>query len=122
MSDETVAAARPESCLADLTKAYPDCEKCGLAWDALDPNPPACRPMTFGRIRARLGAEIDRAMSSHDRLVGMRAEGIKQANPMPELSRAIELRAILRFIDRVSTNEAILDILNPRRKAARDDG
>jgi len=47
------------------------CGKCGLAWDVNDPEPPACKPITYpswkdqdrkrGReVLARLRGELDR--------------------------------------------------------------
>lgn len=114
MTDNTAPAKRPDGCQAAPFGAYATCERCGLAWDPATSSP-ACGAMSFGRIRDRLFVDINNAIDEHDHLVRMLAAGTPAA-PLPVLARAMELRATVRLVDRITSSEPILDILNPKRR------
>jgi hypothetical protein len=116
MTDDTASPAiRPEGCQAVPFGAFTVCERCGIAWDPNKPPAPKCGAMSFGRIRERLFKDTEAAVDEHDHLVRMVAAGTP-ADPLPALKRSMEWRAIARLVDRVTDSEAILDILNPKRR------
>lgn len=115
MTDDTSPPARPENCQAIARGPFWTCERCGLAWDDRRPPAPACGVMSFGRIKSRLEFEIEDFQGQHDMLARTQGDGIP-ADPSAPLKRAMELRAILRLVERITASEPILDILNPKRR------
>lgn len=105
---------RPDDCLADVSKEYATCARCGLAW-RVGFDAPKCAPMTIGRMRECVIAEINARRGSHAVLADLKREGVA-ADPIAPLTRAAELEGVLRFFDRVTTNDEAMDILNPNRR------
>ena len=98
---ETPPPARSANCKATAVDDQMICARCGLQWDLVDQAPPACEPMTFKRMRARLEAEIYRVDQSLGVVNKLKADG-SPADPRPERRRLSELEALLRLFDRVT--------------------
>jgi HD superfamily phosphodiesterase len=89
-----------------------ECERCGLAWDDGDKAPP-CLPMTFARMRQAALEEAERIEFSQSALTTSTATSpaLRDRRYQPLLKRAMELRAIVNLIDRVTGDREILDRL-----------
>jgi hypothetical protein len=106
----------PENCQATPAGALAICARCGRAFDRYNGKAP-CGVMSFGRIRERLDLEIVNARAAAAVVSKLKERG-EPADPLHELNRAAELMAISRLIDRITSTDAILDILNPKRRKA----
>lgn len=105
MNDETNLAPAPAPAiarLADCKRTEVDdlviCNRCGMQWDLEDPAPPACDPMSYSRMRARLVAEISSADTSLEIVAKLKRAGTP-ADPSIAKRKLAELEALLRFFD-----------------------
>jgi hypothetical protein len=76
-----------------------ECGRCALAWDEGDVRP-VCAPVTYARLRDAALTAAERIEQSQRALV---AAGDRRFRYQPEMQRAMELRAIVRLIDKITT-------------------
>lgn len=106
---------RPKGCLADISRDYARCARCGLAWLIGQPAPD-CQPMTIGEIRDTLRNEIDALTASHVSLISISETEGFPTNPIAPLERAMRLAGVSMLVERVLSNQRILDLLKPDRR------
>lgn len=89
--------ARPGQCAAVLTAGDGwQCERCALAWDDGD-EPPACRPVTYGRLIAAAENEADRIRQSLDAIREIRPE--QRFRNQGELKKRMEFLKLMKLAE-----------------------
>jgi hypothetical protein len=111
-------AGRPPKCALYREAYWMICTRCGLQFAADTDTAPACRKMTFTRMRERMLDELAEAERSLNRVLELKGGGMP-ANPAPARARLSELDAIYRLVER---EKAKHDAENAEKKAAGDQG
>jgi hypothetical protein len=75
-----------------------ECVQCALAWDEDDARPP-CLPLTYRRLRE---AALDAAELLEQSQRAAVLAGYRKFRYQPRLKLAMELRAIVRMIDKLT--------------------
>jgi hypothetical protein len=98
MTDQT---DKPPCVALKLADSTWECEKCALAWDDGDKRPD-CLTLTYGRLAAAATEQAERIEQSQRALTLVNdTPGLRRFRHQGELKRAMELRALVKLVDRV---------------------
>lgn len=107
----TAPAERP--CSAKPLDDLMVCDRCGLEWLA-GVEKPACQPITFEMLRARILREVNNAEASLNAMRAMRKDGMP-ADVEYGRRRFVEMEKLRVLVERCTTDDAILTHLKPRQ-------